>query len=499
MKIIFKLIVILVFTNIFSWELYALQWNIDSKAVRYDAQLQDQIFDRDNYIRCLKGDFNRLMDTIWTLSMDQEFLVFPHKFIIDNTKIAEDSIKLRMTLYEEALKASQGYELISKNYIGKKLSDKYVRRTTEAILQLAHCDSTQVVPSDWELHKLITSNIIPKDIEKAKADLEKGVLSKKLKNVFNALQIHFYNSAVAIYPSPNIRREIRKNIGGYSEIICYDTIPNPRYRPNYKKNYYDEYLKEVKRLPASYDWYYSSEDPKEVTEHYPSVITYYKYESAPEYRVLKTRIKGLSYSDFVIFDSKGSLVAVPSLPSNLIDLEYFDNIPDDLRNQLYVLAWEDNKYDIQSAAPQTVHHVKLQLGLEDYNAAEKAKMRDGEAKREQLTKKAVRASINAEKHDPNTYAGKKAREAAGWAALDALSTGRIVMDRNSINWITQIKQDYHKLFSKADAELERLDECSFKVTYSDSNNKPMYEIVYKFRTDEPYGNLICESKIKRLN
>lgn len=363
-----------------------------------------------------------------------------------------------------------------------------------------------------------------KDREKVFKDLEKGKISKKLKNI---LKTSIPNSRAyyeaAKKDAEDIRRDWKeffisrgKDVPSMIYNTYVDTVSNPFFYDNVYKaymkgnksygNYSDGYISDVggllgearinvlARQYKGWEWYRAerneSDNYEQVSESYPHSITYRRFKSHPEYRI----INGMA------FDKDGNLLrvmsldgnddfgswAIPTPDYNIWHQNFNQHADDRIGRQIAVSAYLANDYDIQSKGNKVNHYIKTQLGLESLTKAEQARS-DRNAK---TLANAIVGSVRDEmRYGRNTRKGRAAQNRHAAAAFGALVGG--AGDHYSSEgaaWLKQIFDDYWKYFNdRFPYSFERIDDTTIKTVYVDENLDPAFEIIYSYVQTGPYA------------
>lgn len=423
-----------------SYVLADARYEIDNSLIKKDNRRDTEPNIQESQI------INKLRESSW----DEEWLVIPSTEI-DNTKLQEilkDSVNKYQNIYEEMLETLSILKQLQLK-MGKKLTD--------------------------EKEKTILVNIIskvknPKLKQKAEKDFSKGTISKSIKEeLLEAIDISERdNNSFLDYTLNPINKDpfsffVNKwTSKGWTspKITYYDTVPNPLYRKNLSLfSYYDILNKfyYFPKLNESYTWI-NDETGEKIEEKYPERITYLRYSSHPELRILKNNneTKNLDFAE--IYNNKGELVGI-NFPIN-IEIRDFDRTSIILK-KVAKIAYLDNKHDIQSIDKEDKDFLTLELGLRDKNASER---------REENALGAALVSGNS-KRTSN--------------ALMSMALDRMLKYDKAKNWLDQIVDD-NKYNFRMILGIERLNPRTFKVSYGDDEGNPTYDVTYTYSTNKPY-------------
>lgn len=273
--------------------------------------------------------------------------------------------------------------------------------------------------------------------------------------------------------------------------VCNDTIVN-LFHPTVVR---EKQIKLFKENPSGaahvanasvdegWEWVLNEKGTR-IDENFPRQMTYYRYDSHPDLRIVEANYEAKS-----VYDKNGNLVAVvqPKL-GQTANADRFDK--GSMGPLVARFAYENNDHDIQSYDAHTLHYVKNQLGLEELTAKEKAASKalsDGIA-----TATANYMRDNA-KYGSRTKKGRQAQyKNAGnivGAMLSAGSSG--YYSSTGSNWFDQIKRDYSEIYV---FERERIDGLTFRSVYADKDANPLFEIIVRYEED---NNSVWDFQLKK--
>ncbi|MDE6487831.1 MAG: hypothetical protein K2L46_00975, partial [Paramuribaculum sp.] len=289
-------------------------------------------------------------------------------------------------------------------------------------------------------------------------DLVKGRISKKCKIYLDDYEADCRVAyEEALYDAECVKEDWLGFYRGKGEplpemrMISYvDTVSNPYY---YGRVYLDmrengnwcEYSFREMCCGLSDGWEWlekenGANDQERIEEFYPHEVTYTRYKSHPQYRIIGNKV----------FDLEGSLVRIMTpdhdgivLSSYDYEYGYDESTANDIARQLCVLAYKNNDYNIWSRGLKVNRYIQSKLGLENF-----------------------------ERSGPGRYG--------------ATSSGARVNTRDDINytqegdaWLKQVRSDYRKFFiDQPPYRCERVNGVTFRMIYADEKANPTYEVIH---------------------
>lgn len=334
---------------------------------------------------------------------------------------------------------------------------------------------------------------LQKDREKIQKDLAKGKICGKLRK-----PLKYYSSRLAELSETYTKEadDMQKDWAGFYRdrgrqdplmtIANYvDTVSNPFYYDNIylslrndEINYSDveERLKSILMNTPLKGWEWTvNDDYEEIDQSYPVNVTYRKYSSHPEYRIV---------GDFA-FDTEGNLVRLINLDAGkYYNIDIFSN-DNPVGRQLLVMAYNDNKYNVQSKGQKMNHYIKTQLGLEGLTKAEKAQQ---DKSADAIAKALVGSARDERRYGRHSRKGRAAQNKHAMAFLGALigAADNHYSDEGAA-WIRQIQEDNSQYFSdQYPYRLERLSDTAIRVILADEEASPTYALTYSYEPNGPY-------------
>lgn len=336
-----------------------------------------------------------------------------------------------------------------------------------------------------------------KDIENAKEDFSRGIISKKLSNAINDQINNSY------YASQDCRKAIRKiSASGIESFVkekwgkeftagdveLIDSIPNPWNRRK-------RMLLAIERDDNSLNWslfsllwkdingdewnWINNEKPIKKIERYPISVEYKYYESHPQYRFTPEVYESTMH---FAYDGKGNLQRV-LMPKYKLSWQDMGSNDSDVGMAIARMAYENNDYDIKSANSSTLKYVRVVLGLEKLTGKARAQA----AKASEDMVKAYKQAVEDDIRYGNSRKGEAAarKNAANFFGA-MLSAAYANHDEAGAGWFSQIEHDYWDILKLGPYKMERLSDTSVKYIYVDKELKPVIELSVAYQTAAPY-------------
>lgn len=105
-----------------------------------------------------------------------------------------------------------------------------------------------------------------------------------------------------------------------------------------------------------------TEEYENVNELYPVEISYRKYSSHPQYRVINST-DAFSERQINVYDTKGSLIRAGMIYTSSRYNELDENVRNELLKQLYIKDYNNNKHNFKKEDAKTQNYVKRELGI----------------------------------------------------------------------------------------------------------------------------------------
>lgn len=265
-------------------------------------------------------------------------------------RVLADSVKKYEDELNNAGQLKDGYDRL-RSLVGGNISDKEDLELAEFIVRYISYDD-------------------PRLASKIEKDLNKGKLNEKIFPVLDK----FISRASRREEKARKKVNDIKNFGAeryfrgtfsYPEKIEYDTVVNPYRREEIfisgdkRLRYMYSKISAVEHLKG-WEWV-CDETPETIHEEYPEYVTYSRYASHPQYRIIRN----------LVFDNNGKLVYV-LFHDNDNELEYIDYIK---QIQKAAFSEEINAYDIRNADALTLEYLREYFSVNDwgqiYGAAQK--------------------------------------------------------------------------------------------------------------------------------
>lgn len=255
-----------------------------------------------------------------------------------------------------------------------------------------------------------------------------------------------------------------------------------------KNENYRGYLPGVDKIDGptirqGWEWIFN-EKPTEIKAKYPVEITYHKYDSHPDLRVVQDY-----YSD-IVYDSEGKLVAI----ANLIYYRFqeWEYIEEDLLRLLCVRDYQNNKYGIKSKGADTQMTIKNKLHIKRDNSEESLALAG-------VLFSGLRADQAVKQKNKKAY--KEAMSDYENSAIQMMESMSHLIDKDGENYVEQLKLDNEN--NLLIYKIERVDALTFLLSYINresfeptagflikfSSDKDPYSVKYEIKLTSPAANL----------
>lgn len=398
-------------------------------------------------------------------------------------KVIEDFNKL--------LRELSDYEQIGQQFLFGNISG--ATNTGASHSQMKPLTTVQT-PKQREFMEIILEQMKPhrnyekdaKDIEKK---LAKGKLSKKAKPYINEVCKNIEKRKVKIQEEISALEHIKDKEGVVkcmksifpdkkikeNMISIKDTIINLSWRPAIYLNSSSKHVvsHDEKEIVKGWEWA-MSENNKEMSEQFPTPVSYYFSNSYPEFRILKPRFG--DNENWIIYNKKGELMAVANFR--------LDEMPSDSKFEKIMLAhaYKNNDLNIQSYSDHTKHYVKVQSGLEALTAKEKKAQERGASALANAYLSSMKANMA---YGKNSRKAKAVERKSAAQAFGAMFSNSNFYDELGSRWIDEVKGKY-KSSTRHPYKTMRIDNTTFKSVYVNKEGKGLFEIITKFEPDGPY-------------
>lgn len=188
-------------------------------------------------------------------------------------------------------------------------------------------------------------------------DVQKGKLTDAIKSLLSYYDENHLNAEIT-NQSNALENDWTSFLSNPPTKMVTIQVVNPNYRGLHYDDYYDLNKIEEGRLINGYE-FLLTEKGELVNEYYPQEVSYTKFPSLPNRRVID-----LSFNKhrFEIYDNNGRLVYIPIL-QRLSDTDVYPNsITKEIRRLIYYKDYQNNKYNIQRASPNTQRYLSLWIG-----------------------------------------------------------------------------------------------------------------------------------------
>lgn len=265
--------------------------------------------------------------------------------------------------------------------------------------------------------------------------------------------------------------------------------PNPACRDNYFNGRLDRYNNSFRPCFNAYEhegekwdgaqqsqgweWLYTENiqnETKYVKTYFPVELGYHQHPAHPEYRLQYV----IGWGGYNAFDEKGTLVRADNMTKFFRFTKYQDEVLDDILMQLCKRDFLANKYDINSAKPETLLALRIKFDLADaVDARFKKYMKMAQEARDEI----VAATT------PAQYAAAKNKQSE---ALNVLME-YVAKEREpqAMNYIKQLRADHQAELSYL-YKIERMDNVTFKLYFLNDKMECGCIALMKWSNKEPY-------------
>lgn len=222
-----------------------------------------------------------------------------------------------------------------------------------------------------------------------------------------------------------------------------------------------------------WEWLYTENiqnETKYVKTYFPEELGYHQHPAHPEYRLKYV----IDWGGYNAFDEKGALVRVDNMTKFFRFTKYQDEVLDNIFMQLCKRDFLANKYDINSAKPETLLALRIKFDLADaVDARFKKYMKMAQDARD-------------EKLSATTPAQYVAAQKKQNKALNVLME-YVVKEREpqAMNYIKQLKSDHAAELSYL-YKIERVDNVTFKLYFLNDKMECGCVALMKWSNKEPY-------------
>lgn len=188
-------------------------------------------------------------------------------------------------------------------------------------------------------------------------DVQKGKLTDAIKSFLSYYDEYYLNAEITNL-SNALENDWTSFLSNPPIKMATIQVVNPNYRGLHYNDYYVLNRIEEGRLINGYE-FLLTEKGERVTESYPQEVSYTKYPSLPN-----RRVKDLTFNvhRYEIYDNNGRLVYIPILQRLSNTDVYPNSITKEIRRLIYYKDYQNNKYNIQSASPNTQRYLSLWIG-----------------------------------------------------------------------------------------------------------------------------------------
>ncbi|MBQ7664744.1 MAG: hypothetical protein IJS43_05935 [Bacteroidaceae bacterium] len=265
--------------------------------------------------------------------------------------------------------------------------------------------------------------------------------------------------------------------------------PNPNCRDNYFNGTFNRYNNSSRPCFNAYEhegekwdgaqqsqgweWLYTENiqnETKFVQTYFPEELGYHQHPAHPEYRLQYV----IGWGGYNAFNEKGTLVRVDNMTKFFRFTKYQDEVMDDILMQLCKRDFLANKYDINSAKPETLTALRIRFDLADaVDARFKKYVKMAQDARDEI----VAATT------PAQYAAAKKKQSE---ALNVLME-YVAKEREpqAMNYIKQLKTDHQAELSYL-YKIERMDNVTFKLYFLNDKMECGCIALMKWSNKEPY-------------
>ena len=265
--------------------------------------------------------------------------------------------------------------------------------------------------------------------------------------------------------------------------------PNPNCRDNYFNGTFNRYINTSRPCFNAYEnegekwdgaqqshgweWLYAEDiqnEMKYVKVYFPEELGYHLHPKHSEYRFRYV----IDWGGWNAFDEKGVLIRVDNMTKFFLFTRFQDAVMDDILLQLCKRDFLANKYDINSAKPETLLALRIKFDLADaVDARFKKYMKMAQDARDEIVAATTPAQYAAAK--------KKQNEALN-VLMEYVAKER---EPQAMNYIKQLKADHHNELSYL-YKIERVDNVTFKLYFLNDKMECGCIALMKWSNKEPY-------------
>ncbi len=256
---------------------------------------------------------------------------------------------------------------------------------------------------------------------------------------------------------------------GWEELIGRESLPrktvmvdtpNPYYRPYAYNNRAILDTLDKKYQTQGWEWL-DNEDAVNQVEKYPDNITFKKYESHLEYRIVGN----------YVYDGSGNLVRVITCLRKVSDNDFIKTA----KRFVFAKDYKNNKYNIASASKDTRYSLENRLGLSDEAKKKAGKNAD----------KLVNSMVDA--YTAKTMTQQRKARDQGADAMMGMTFGYFMdlYDEKANRYIEQLDEDHKHDFEYV-YRIDRIDNNNFKLLFLDSSGKATYTFKITYINDGKY-------------
>lgn len=222
-----------------------------------------------------------------------------------------------------------------------------------------------------------------------------------------------------------------------------------------------------------WEWLYTENiqnETKYVKTYFPEELGYHQHPAHPEYRLKYV----IDWGGYNAFDEKGALVRVDNMTKFFRFTKYQEEVLDNILMQLCKRDFLANKYDINSAKPETLLALRIKFDLADaVDARFKKYMKMAQDARDEKLSATTPAQYAA--------AQKKQNEALN-VLMEYVAKER---EPQAMNYIKQLKSDHEAELSYL-YKIERVDNVTFKLYFLNDKMECGCIALMKWSNKEPY-------------
>ena len=265
--------------------------------------------------------------------------------------------------------------------------------------------------------------------------------------------------------------------------------PNPNCRDNYFNGVFNRYNKSSRPCFNAYEnegekwdgaqqsqgweWLYSEDiqnEMKYVKVYFPEELGYHTHPKHSEYRFRYV----IDWGGWNAFDEKGALIRVDNMTKFFRFTKFQEAVMDDILMQLCKRDFLANKYNINSAKPETLAALRIKFDLADaVDARFKKYMKMAQDARDEIVAATTPAQYAAAK--------KKQNEALN-VLMEYVAKER---EPQAMNYIKQLKSDHQSELSYL-YKIERVDNVTFKLYFLNDKMECGCIALMKWKNKEPY-------------